>query len=60
MEQVNDRNAGISMDADAEFERQVAALDGAPTGMPLQSRDYIFLVATGIVIPALLLLWGWS
>ena len=45
---------------DDEYEAQIAALDAAPTGAPLTARDWAFLVATGLVAPVLLLIWGWA
>lgn len=34
-------------------------LDNTPTGDGLQRADVILLVTLGLVIPAILLIWGW-
>lgn len=36
----------------------IAALEHAPTGAPMTSRDYGYLALLGIVLPVLLLIWG--
>ncbi|MEQ8604663.1 MAG: hypothetical protein RIB45_15220 [Marivibrio sp.] len=60
MKQVNQPASVQDAQRDDDFEAQIAALDGAPTGAPLQSKDCVFLIATGIILPVALLLWGWS
>lgn len=60
MNQVKDRASSPSTRPNDTLEAEIAALDGAPTGVPMQPRDYIFLAVTGIVIPVILLLWGWA
>ncbi len=41
---------------DAEIER----LADAPTGASMESRHWAFLFTSGVVLPVLILLWGWT
>lgn len=41
---------------DAEIE----ALESAPTGAPMEARHWLFLGASGILLPIIILWWGWS
>lgn len=59
MEQTTDRGPGVLSHSDDDYESQIAALDRAPTGAPLERKDYVFLLVTGVVIPVVLLIWGW-
>lgn len=40
-------------------EVQARDLDTAPTGRELATTDYVVLVVMGVIIPAVLLIWGW-
>ncbi|HKJ95202.1 MAG TPA: hypothetical protein VKA32_06205 [Gammaproteobacteria bacterium] len=42
----------------ADLDQYIDSLQEEPTGEGFRTRDYYLLVLTGIVIPALLLMWG--
>jgi hypothetical protein len=45
---------------DPELERRIGLVeDPAYEGEPLNSKDYIGLIVVGIIIPFVLMLWGW-
>jgi len=44
---------------DDEFERKVEALAHVPTGADLRGRDLALLAALGVLLPIVLLIWGW-
>ncbi|MDF1747912.1 MAG: hypothetical protein P1V34_03455 [Alphaproteobacteria bacterium] len=60
MEQGTDHRPGVDPHLDNDYESQIAALDRAPTGAPFKTKDYVFLLITGVIIPVILLIWGWS
>jgi adenine C2-methylase RlmN of 23S rRNA A2503 and tRNA A37 len=39
---------------------RIDLLEFMPTGEPLTRKDMIILCLSGIVAPALLLIWGWA
>lgn len=41
-------------------EREIDHLADAPTGAPMERRHWAFLVVSGIVLPVLILWWGWA
>lgn len=45
---------------DAEEDAIILALEHAPTGAPMTRRDYGILGFLGVVVPVLLLTWGWQ
>lgn len=45
---------------DADDEAIISALEHAPTGAPMTGRDHALLAVLGIVLPVLLLIWGWA
>ena len=45
---------------DAEEDAVILALEHAPTGAPMKRRDYGILGFLGVVVPILLLAWGWQ
>lgn len=47
-------------DALDELDRRIDLLADEPTGRELTPLDVRMLMLTGIVIPSLLLLWGWA
>lgn len=47
------------MPDDETVEVQARELDSAPTGRELETADYVLLAALGVVIPIILLIWGW-
>ena len=45
---------------DPELAKRIGLVeDPAYEGQPLNSKDYIALVIVGIVIPFILMVWGW-
>ncbi|WP_298176964.1 hypothetical protein [Saccharomonospora sp.] len=38
---------------------ELSALDTAPVGKEFNRADYVLLLVLGVVIPAVLLAWGW-
>lgn len=47
------------MPDDETVEVQARDLDASPTGRELHAADYALLAVMGLVIPAILLIWGW-
>lgn len=47
------------MPDDETVEVQARDLDTASTGRELEKADYVVLVVMGVIVPAILLLWGW-
>lgn len=47
------------MTEEATVVEDLAELDAAPTGADLNRRDYVLLFALGLLVPAILLVWGW-
>ncbi|MEO9777996.1 MAG: hypothetical protein ABJH07_10440 [Sedimentitalea sp.] len=45
---------------ETSLEAEIAALEHAPTGAPMETRHWVFLGISGIVLPVLVLLWGWT
>ncbi len=44
----------------AELERRIAALEsGAETGADFDVASWVWMILLGVLLPALLLLWGW-
>lgn len=41
-------------------EDEIERLADAPTGAPMEARHWVFLVVSGLVLPFLVLLWGWA
>ncbi len=46
-------------EAEIGYEAKIAALDGAPTGAPLSGGSWIFLALSGVILPIMILIWGW-
>lgn len=47
------------MSGDETVRVDPAELDHAPVGEELSRADYAVLAALGLVLPAILLVWGW-
>lgn len=45
---------------DGDLERRIDLLAYEPVGEELKPFDFKMLVLSGIVVPTLLLLWGWA
>lgn len=45
---------------DGDLDRRIDLLAFEPAGEELTSFDYKMLMLSGIVVPTLLLLWGWA
>lgn len=45
---------------DGDLERRIELLALEPVGEELRAFDFKMLVLSGIVVPTLLLLWGWA
>lgn len=41
-------------------EQDIEQLAHAPTGAPMEGRHWAFLLLSGLVLPVLILLWGWA
>ena len=42
-----------------ELERRIEALERSGGGLDLNARSWFWLLLFGVLIPAVLLLWGW-
>lgn len=43
-----------------ELERRLEQVEReAQTSPPLRAKDWLFLFVSGVLLPALLLIWGW-
>jgi len=47
-------------DSRSYIDAEIEALADAPTGEPMEARHWAFLLVSGIVLPILILLWGWA
>lgn len=50
----------VAAEQSDDEELLISSLEHAPTGAPMIRQNYIFLLLSGIVLPAILLVWGWS
>lgn len=41
-------------------EAEIEALSDAPTGEPMETSHWVFLGVSGIVLPIIVLWWGWA
>jgi hypothetical protein len=53
------KQATRPLHTDAALEGRIADLEHAPTGAPLTNGDKAFLVGAGLVLPVVILIWGW-
>lgn len=44
----------------ARKDREIELLADAPTGAPMERCHWVFLLISGIALPVLILLWGWT
>lgn len=51
----------LSTETDLDSEdAMISALENAPVGAPMTRRDHLHLLVLGLVVPALILIWGWA
>ena len=55
----NDVGATAQATHSSNRDADIVALEHAPTGAPMEARHWVFLCMSGIVLPILILLWGW-